>query len=42
MVLVRAVCKKCDFQVSGSNALEAEAKFRPHYEIYGHEFYLVE
>ena len=42
MGVMRAVCKKCDFVVSGDKASEAEAKFRPHFETYGHECDLVE
>jgi len=40
--IMRAVCKKCNFEVSGHDASEAEANFRPHFETYGHEFYLVD
>jgi len=39
---MKAVCKKCGFEVSGNDASEVEAKFRPHFETYGHEFYLVD
>ncbi|MGI0015465.1 MAG: hypothetical protein ACREBU_18770 [Nitrososphaera sp.] len=39
---MKAVCKKCEFEVSGNDASEVEAKFRPHFETYGHEFYLVD
>jgi len=39
---MKAVCKKCNFEVSGEDRAVLDAKFRPHFETYGHESYIIE
>jgi predicted small metal-binding protein len=38
---MKAICKKCNFEVSGKDRAELDARFRPHFETYGHESYVI-